>query len=606
MLSDDDVEDVFAYVEKHFAERGALPAIDGSLWPFDAHDLFNNIPRVEWPGAGDLQSSLPTHDVSNPVHRAAVATLIYEISQSGGVSREQYGERFREFVPLLRSYLALREPSAIADVAVLRWEFHAAAAACDIERMMALASRWQAVEPSLENFIVIPRTLFVVARQRLTSPPSCDLTLCPPTKLDDGLVIDPFQHTLSWIRSASTDIPTEEEPFGKDPNESHTDWNMLFFAARHGDLDRWSYLPAARGAQLRREAVLYCAAALQLLGPKRVAMEPDLALIDAWCCYALARLDDLPGQVAVAADKYRSWAGANREAPESSYSLALAAAARCYSAVRRFAEAEEATREWLKAEPESATAHRRLSEVLYKQNRPLEARQAFEDSIRLSPDDEDWSNSLLLQLGLQADDGQRVARALEAAASSSPWRTSGQRLVAWFAPWTKALSPTAASRWWLGIHTLAEPSFREAIDEKEAWSYAASAFGEAVALELRATVFSDFCRRPNPPQQERMTLGDPWKAIYQDRGTLGQLLDALLAGARPMNAAARELSVMLSAGRPQFLGYLRAKSPEELKRLSKLRNRAQHESTVTESDARLVFDEATKLLVALHKDVVRR
>jgi len=53
-----------------------------------------------------------------------------------------------------------------------------------------------------------------------------------------------------------------------------------------------------------------------------------------------------------------------------------------------------------------------------------------------------------------------------------------------------------------------------------------------------------------------------------------------------------------------LLNYLRATSPEHVKRLSKGRNLGQHESKAIEADVRLVFDEATKLLSVLHKDIV--
>lgn len=64
--------------------------------------------------------------------------------------------------------------------------------------------------------------------------------------------------------------------------------------------------------------------------------------------------------------------------------------------------------------------------------------------------------------------------------------------------------------------------------------------------------------------------------------------------------------MLLEARRPLLLRYLRAANPRELKRLNEGRKAGQHHSAATEVEARIVFEEASKLLTALHKDVVKR
>ena len=74
--------------------------------------------------------------------------------------------------------------------------------------------------------------------------------------------MDFHQLALESILREATDIPIENEPFGKGPTKEDTDWNTLVFAMRYGELDLWSYLPCWEVERSRREALLCCAAAL--------------------------------------------------------------------------------------------------------------------------------------------------------------------------------------------------------------------------------------------------------------------------------------------------------------------------------------------------------
>lgn len=602
-FASDDSDEVFVRAEEHLAETGALPAIDRSLWSFDVQQAFDLSPRIEWPGPDALLGSLPSHDKTNPLHRASIANLIFQVCDSGGRYEEERAEWFYEFVPALRRYLSYRDPVTVDDIVVLRWELHAAAAARDIERLLRLAAQWQSLDGAGEHYAVVIRTLFAAAQH--CEWPAADASFTFSATLDNGSVHDGFAIGQTIRQSWATFIPLDDEPFGQPVESRHSSWNSFLFASRTQGLDSWSFLPASQAAGLRVQAVRHCSSFLQLLGAAGVDAAPDLGLIEAWCVYALSRLDGKAEQLSQAAKRYLEWTDKQKGADETIIAGAFEAATRCYTLAGRLGEAEASIRAWVRFDPESAMAYRKLSEVLWKQDRPLEAREAFETFIRLGAEskDDEWANSLLLRLGLEAADKHRVGRAIEAAANTASWRQPGLALLAWVAPWTQKLTTLAANRWWVGLYTLSMPSHRDDIGEAEVWSQAAAAFGSAVEFELRATVFGELKHWPTPSQGERAQLPDPWKTIYQDRATLGQLLDALLMGPRPNNVGARSLHELLRARRPHLLNFLRVKSPEQLKRIAVGRNLGQHGGGATAQHAHAVFDEASKLLEVLHRDV---
>ena len=82
--------------------------------------------------------------------------------------------------------------------------------------------------------------------------------------------------------------------------------------------------------------------------------------------------------------------------------------------------------------------------------------------------------------------------------------------------------------------------------------------------------------------------------MRRDRATLGQRL-ACLRQARDRSPAGRELAKWLLQHKPALLNYLGLQRADGFTRLNRLRGEAQH-NTVTQADARLVFEDAAGLL----------
>src|SRR5206468_3807649 len=119
-------------------------------------------------------------------------------------------------------------------------------------------------------------------------------------------------------------------------------------------------------------------------------------------------------------------------------------------------------------------------------------------------------------------------------------------------------------------------------------------FGEAVSFALRELIFAAF-REAHP----HLTSSDAgWQRVLAGRGMLGQMIECLLQTRNPNHTAAKELSEWLRLHHRHFFFFLTSPAAKRLYDLARLRGLAQHES-VTEEQARQVYDEAVRLFVAL-------
>src|SRR5262245_21224455 len=96
-----DAEVVFAEVAEVLATTKAFPSIESQLWPCDVDDLFDTAPLIAQPSAQDLRESIPSHDLTNPVHRCAVANLIHQVMMGGRLAQmADRHDRIADFIPL--------------------------------------------------------------------------------------------------------------------------------------------------------------------------------------------------------------------------------------------------------------------------------------------------------------------------------------------------------------------------------------------------------------------------------------------------------------------------------------------------------------------------
>ena len=97
---------------------------------------------------------------------------------------------------------------------------------------------------------------------------------------------------------------------------------------------------------------------------------------------------------------------------------------------------------------------------------------------------------LTLRLGLESQHGRQLL--LEAAAERASWAPVGHKLAEWTHPWFSLLCLESKKKWWTGLWLVSSPDAQANLDSQSVLEEAAAAFGEAVAMELRHSVFRPF------------------------------------------------------------------------------------------------------------------
>jgi tetratricopeptide (TPR) repeat protein len=318
--------------------------------------------------------------------------------------------------------------------------------------------------------------------------------------------------------------------------------------------------------------------------------------LHAWALYACGLLDGSNDLVRRAAALYES-------APELTFPgidvevsqpwKRWRAAAIAHHDAGDIDKAVRAGENWAALSPEPAAAYRKMAELLWRLERPVEAVEAFMKAVGEEPSDRIWEDSLILKLALECQQGDATATAIQQAAAKSKFREQGEQLVTWLLPWFSQLSDDARGRLWFGLFALSSPEV-QANTAETAWYNAADNFGESLAFELKHAVFAPFFREHrgiDPPD-------DHWRHIRNGKGTLGQLIQVLLTARHPVTAAATALQGWLNTNRPYLLNLLR--NPQPLHRVYQLRGRAQHDRVDTAA-VREVFRTVCEALSAIHR-----
>ena len=491
---------------------------------------------------------------------------------------------------LLRNYLAASymAPDTLAD---LRWEIRAGLAARDVRRVSSHCDLWLGFDPAAELLEVAVDSAFAAicnleTGRELLDPGWDALSL--PGGIVLGTVPRNGTHDRMFEWATRIHAPDPLYPPLPGPSTLHEKmWSIYFYLQ---EVDPGTGLPSEQDRQDRINLLRVCTSLLQTLGPERVNRSQHLVALSAWCDLALGVQQEDTGLIAQAAVEYAQLADTT---DHKEHTYAIRAPVDCFQHIGLLQDAEAHVQKWIARCPDTAEPFKRLAELLYKQERIPEAVTAFETYVRLKGDERDdgWQDSLTLRLGLETQQRRRLL--LEAAAEQASWAAKGHLLAEWVHPWVHRLSPDAKRKWWTGLWMVSSPEARANLDAQSIWEEATAAFGEAVAMELRHSVFRPFLE-DHPSAPDVTPRPSEWIKVHQDRATLGQML-VCLRQAKDRSPAGRALAEWLRQHRPKVLNHLGLHTNDELARLNQLRGAAQHD-TVTQAEARQVFEDAAGLL----------
>lgn len=567
--------------EAHLADSGYPPALHESLWSSDFLASFALV------NAEEISRHLPKCDLGRAAHRAAIANLLNQLrvrdvvlTLPGGIpAREALLGHLQEFLS------ACRQEFPPDTVHRLRWELHAAASAGDLRAVVELGPQWRTVD--IKHLELVSRTAFLLLMDLLNEsdrrPELWD------SEISGG---DPTQ-ALVWNLLARISVSKSLERI---PTLMSTDAEIAegFVSGLTG-----SSVPACAGYDPERLAGLvqqipeFCLTYLGFVPREQFESDSMLLAVAGWCEAALAERSSQPERNLIAARWFVEVAGLEAfDAPKAAF---RAAAALCFAKARHFAHAEDEIRECIRLSPKDVEARKRLAEYLYKQDRIPEAIDAFEKYVQRTDETtgEDWSASLLLKLGLESLSNRQLATTIEAAAFGSPFRSQGEALVRWLAPWTSGLSQGAADKWWAGLFILTDETARANLGEKTVLQFAGAAFGEAVSMQLRECVARPFSSTLPPNQR----LDEYWSKFVSGTATLGQQLSCLLQTRHPNSEIAHLLQAWLGRHAPGLSLHLKKKG-NSIMALAALRGDATH-GEINGGQVRQLFEEAKGLLTTV-------
>ena len=566
---------------------GFLPDIFRLPWvPLD--EYFGPRPVDYPPAAEEIEEALPAHDRTDRVQRALVASMIGAMIDATEV--EANASDSVMLCTLLRNYLAVSytAPDTLAD---LRWEIRAGLAARDLRRVSASCDMWLGFDPEAELLEIAVDSAFAAVCNLETGRAWIDLAWeesPPPEGSPSGSALRHSIHDrmFEWATRVHTRDPLYPPPPGPSTLKVKM-WSLYFFPQ---EVDPSTGLPSEQDRQNRIELLRVCVSLLRRLGPECVNRSQHLVALSAWCDLALGVQQEETGLIAQAAVEYGQIADTTNH---NEHSYAIRAPVDCFQHIGLLHDAEAHVQKWIAICPDSPEPFKRLAKLLYKQEHIPEAVTAFETYVRLKGDEQndEWLHSLTLRLGLESQQKRHVV--LEAAAERAAWASKGHLLAAWVHPWFNRLSPEATRKWWTGLWMVSLPEAWADLDARSIWEEAAAAFGEAVAMELRHSVFRLFLG-DHPSAPDVTPRPSEWIKVHQDRATLGQML-VCLRQAKDRSPAGRALAEWLRQHKPKLLNYLGLQTNDELTRFNQLRGDAQH-GTVTQAEARQVFEDAVGLL----------
>lgn len=559
-----------------YAATGFLPDVFKWRWA-PLGQCFGPLPSEYPPTAEEIEEALPAHDPTDRVQRALVASIIASMIDTTEIEANSSDSIM--LCTLLRNYLAASysDPETLPD---LRWEIRAGLAARDVRRVSSHCNLWLGFDPAAELLDIAIGSAFAALCRLETGRAWIDAAWeespLPESPPSGQAPSDPTRLLMfEWAKRVHPADPLYPPPL--DQSDLRDKMFAHYFYAQ--DVVSETSGPSEQDRQDRIALVGVCASLVQRLGPERLSRSQYLVALSAWCDVAIGAQQDRPDLIAQGAMKYMQIPGAGWTAVD------------CYQHAGMLAEAEREARKCIAVSPTS-TAYRRLSEILDKQERTAEAVEAFETYVRLKDDQRDsWLDSFALRLGLESQQRQRVL--LQSAAADASWAPMGQQLIGWIHPWFSQLCPDAKRRWWTGLYVLSAPEFCANLGEASVWEIAADAFGEAVAVELKHSVFQAF-REAHPGEPSTQPLPDHWKRVNDGNATLGNLMHCLINAKYPPLPVGRSFSAWLQQHKQPLFDYI-CRRNVDLLRLATLRGAAQH-GTVTQAEARQVFEDAASLL----------
>jgi hypothetical protein len=265
----------------------------------------------------------------------------------------------------------------------------------------------------------------------------------------------------------------------------------------------------------------------------------------------------------------------------------LEAATVTLAAAGDWPKAATAATAWAERHSGDPRAHWYQAKALYKQDESdPRLRQALENYAHALPErDDEWEATLLWHWGTELE--RLRATEYERVAAEAPERSFGEHLQGWLWPRFDSLSRDAKKRWWTAVHSLASPQNAANIPDMR-WKVAAHNFGEAIANELKARIFSPFAAtKPSLVDLDDRRLGI-WKKVLNGKGTLGQLIGCLRESQTPSGATAKRLNEWLEERHPRLPNFIRA-NKQKLQAIADLRGEGAHDSA--ELDERPLDDE---------------
>ncbi len=458
-------------------------------------------------------------------------------------------------------------PSAVGTPEQLRWELDVAASTGQSDRVVLLLHEWQLRDMPASYLPVAVRMLFFLfAPTDETRPPSGAWD--PALQLPGAESLYRVYSVLAWAHAL--DVQSMRVAPSLDRPATLSDQ-----VARHRvrELQRW--VDAAKDA--------------------RQVEAPEVHAILAWTTYAVALLD---AQAAGAEKAGALYEGTPDIRLPDSTPLRFPwkrwqSASLAYEDAGALEKALKAAHGWVEFAQDPSPAYRTIARLCEKLGRLEEALRAFEKAIGDTSGYRDWEDSFLLRLGLEKLQGDAVERALAQVAAGSPFKQQGAELVTWFLPWYPYLDEDAQLKLWIGLFIISSPDSRLNLGEG-VWHVAGSNFGEALAFALKRAVFGPFFE-----QNSKLAMPDKhWQLLRDNKGTLGNLITALLQCRNPVHPAAKTLQTWLGDHSPALVGHI-GKNEVRLRNVIELRGKATHER-LGQAGVQELFQTVCSALAAIH------
>lgn len=481
---------------------------------------------------------------------------------------DDQADRVREYSSALRHCIEFVGPASIESDSQLRWELDIAATTRNVQRVLRLLDERKR-RPRPDQFAdTAVRLLFLLV--------ACEFDEPLPSGLWDPEILRPdfggFYRVYSLIAYTVAMQP-----------------------------GRVRVPPTPNGPPtIRKEIVVPHVRAirewLELVKDAGGSPKEETAAIEAWTVYCLGLADGRSGEMERAGILFENapkfdWPDTDLEEKPFRWQ----AAAIAYQDGGASQKALACVERWATVAPNDMLAQRKLAELNWRGGRLEEALKAFERATASEePSDRTWEHTTILQLGLEKLAAETNVNAIERAAERTPLKVQGQRLAAWTLPWFDQLSDKARERFWFGLYAVSSPELLETTGQAT-WDNAGDNFGEALAFELKCRVFEPFAAESRSKIDSRDEI---WIKVIRGYGTLGQLIECLLASLRPDSPPKHLLRARLYKHHKPLVAEL-TRSETDLRELHRLRGAAQHD-TLAEAGVRQLFALVCRIFAAIH------